>query len=282
MGYMWRGQWCVRAYNPAPRNPRTPEQVAHREMFKREVQLAASMSWAVNLGLRELAYDMRMTSYNLFVHLNQHAFSLVERDRSGANQPNEGGARANQPNEGGAGVFTVDYSALRLSSGPLEGVTFGAPVWGDDNVLKVTFDSDGLGKQGDGFDSVYLYVYCPDLEYGFLASPVYRQDKKISLALPDVYAGHEVHLYGLVCNEDGVWSETAYGGNVELGMRSEEVGFNEELGVRNEELGEPAEQAEVAQAGVERNAGMPSAWPTTPVIDGETEDDILSPPRVDG
>ena len=45
VGYMWRGQWCVRAYNPAPRNPRTPEQVAHREMFKREVQLASHMSW---------------------------------------------------------------------------------------------------------------------------------------------------------------------------------------------------------------------------------------------
>ena len=76
VGYMWRGQWCVRSYNPYPRNPRTEAQTAHREMFKREVQLASAMSWAVNLGFRDLAYEMHMTSYNLFVHLNQHAFSM--------------------------------------------------------------------------------------------------------------------------------------------------------------------------------------------------------------
>ncbi len=279
VGYMWRGQWCVRSYNPYPRNPRTEAQVAHREMFKREVQLAASMSWAVNLGLKELAYDMRMTSYNLFVHLNQHAFSLVERDRSGANQPNEGGARANQPNEGGAranqpneggaGVFTVDYSTLRLSSGPLEGVTFGAPQWDEDNVLTVTFDRNGSGQRGDNFDHVYLYAYCPDIEDGFMASPVYRRAKKVSVALPDIYKGHELHLYGLVCNDEGVWSETVYAGNVELGMR-------------DEALGEPTELAEGAQAGVKRSAGMPSAWPTTPVDTTDPRTTTTEPRRGDG
>ena len=93
VGYMWRGQWCVRSYNPYPRNPRTEAQTAHREMFKREVQLASAMSWAVNLGFRDLAYDMHMTSYNLFVSVNQHAFSLVD------------------------GVFTVDWASLRLGLG---------------------------------------------------------------------------------------------------------------------------------------------------------------------
>ena len=233
VGYMWRGQWCVRAYNPAPRNPRTPEQVAHREMFKREVQLAASMSWAVNMGFKELAYEMHMTSYNLFVHLNQHAFSLVERDRSGANQPNEGGA----------GAFVVDYSALRLSSGQRAAVAFGVPVWDEDNVLTVSFDNDGSGLRADRYDNVYLYAYCPDCESGFMASPVYRRAKKVSVALPDSFAGHKVHLYGMVCSADGMWSETVYAGNVELGMR-------------NEELGEPAERA------TESSSGWSTAEPT--------------------
>ena len=240
VGYMWRGQWCVRAYNPAPRNPRTPEQVAHREMFKREVQLAASMSWAVNMGFKELAYEMHMTSYNLFVHLNQHAFSLVERDRSGANQHafslvERDRSGANQPNEGGAGVFTVDYSALRLCSGPVAGVAFGAPVWDEDNVLTVSFDNDGSGLRADRYDNVYLYAYCPDRESGFMASPVYRRAKKVSVALPDSFAGHEVHLYGMVCSADGMWSETVYAGCVTV--------KSDELRVMSETVAEPAERA---------------------------------------
>ncbi len=190
VGYMWRGQWCMRSYNPAPRNPRTPEQVAHREMFKREVQLAASMSWAVNLGFRELSYDNGMTPYNMFVHLNQGAFSLVDN------------------------IFTVDYSALRLCSGPVAGVAFGNPVWGEGNVLTVTFDRDASGQRGEYYDSVYLYAYCPDMEDGFLAAPVYRRTRKITVALPDSYAGHEVHLYGMIVNEEGEWSETVYAGSV--------------------------------------------------------------------
>ena len=174
-------------------------------MFKREVQLAASMSWAVNMGFKELAYEMRMTSYNLFVHLNQGAFSLED------------------------GVFVVDYSALRLSSGQRAAVAFGVPVWDEENVLTVSFDNDGSGLRADRYDNVYLYAYCPDRESGFMASPVYRRAKKVSVALPDSFAGHEVHLYGMVCSADGMWSETVYAGCVEMNG-------NEELRVKNEKL----------------------------------------------
>ena len=173
------------------------------------------MSWAVNLGFRDLSYDNGMTPYNMFVHLNQHAFSLVDN------------------------IFTVDYSALRLCSGPVAGVAFGEPVWGEGNVLTVTFDRDASGQRGEYYDSVYLYAFCPDMEDGFLAAPVYRRTRKITVALPDSYAGHEVHLYGMVVNEEGEWSETVYAGCVnseECGVRSEE--FSEEGGVRNKEFSE--------------------------------------------
>ncbi|MBR4506057.1 MAG: hypothetical protein IKP21_04710, partial [Bacteroidales bacterium] len=76
----------------------------------------------------------------------------------------------------------------------------------------------------------------------FLAAPVYRRTRKITVALPDSYAGHEVHLYGMIVNEEGEWSETIYAGCVvseECGVRSEEFSeeFSEEGGMRNEELG---------------------------------------------
>ncbi len=212
VGYMWRGKWCVRSYNPYPRNPRTEAQTQHREMFKREVQLASYMSWAVNLGFRELSYDNGMTPYNMFVHLNQHAFSLVDN------------------------VFTVDYSALRLSSGPRAGVAFGTPVWEEDDVVTVRFDGDGSGLRADSYDSVYLYAYCPDMEDGFLAAPVYRRTKRISAAVPNCFAGHDVHLYGMVVSEDGEWSETIYAGCVNSGDSVE---------TEPAEAVEPSEGAEV-------------------------------------
>ena len=220
VGYMWRGQWCVRAYNPAPRNPRTPEQVAHREMFKREVQLASHMSWAINLSFKEVSYNMGMTPYNLFVHLNQHAFSLVERDQSGASQPNE---VVN-------GIFMVDYRNLILSTGPLQEAVYEAPEWTSDNVLTVK-----LGRSsGDRHDYVRLYVYCPDLETGILTAPVYRKAKQISAMLPDRFAGREVHVYGLVYNDDGVWAETTYVGGLPLTENGEVDG----KGLKNGELRE--------------------------------------------
>lgn len=200
VGYMWRGVWCVRSHNPYPRNPRTKAQTEHREMFKREVQLASYMSWAVNLTFKELSYEMHMTPYNMFVHLNQHAFSMVERNNNGTNVDDEGPCS----------VFTVDYSTLRLSVGAVPVVAFGVPQIDDDNVLTVSFARDDAYPHGDNYDSVYLYAYCPDMEDGFLAAPVYRRTKRITAALPDEFAGHEVHLYGMVANEDGDWSETIY------------------------------------------------------------------------
>ena len=35
-----------------------------------------------------------------------------------------------------------------------------------------------------------------------LPSPVYRRTKRVSVALPDSFAGREVQLYGMVCSAD--------------------------------------------------------------------------------
>ena len=186
VGYMWRGKWCMRAHNPYPANPRTPKQVAHREMFKQEVQLAATMRWAINKSFKEVSYEMGMTPYNLFVHLNQQAFSLQE------------------------GLFTVDYSALRLSTGPLEEAVYEAPEWAADNVLTVK-----LGRSvGRWNDYVRLYVHCPEMKVGILTAPVYRNDKRISVMLSSIFLGREVHVYGLVSNDEGLWAETTYVGRL--------------------------------------------------------------------
>lgn len=188
VGYMWNGVWCVRARQRYPRNPRTKAQVAQRDLFKAEVRLAASMRWAVTTALTESARAAHMTSYNLFVHLNQQAFSLVD------------------------GQLAVDWSRLRLSVGDVREVSFGQPQWTADGVLTVAFDKCG----GANYDRVHLYVYCPSLGQGFLAAPVYRRTKSVSVLLPDEMAGQEVHVYGMVEGERGGWSPTAYAGALTL------------------------------------------------------------------
>ena len=188
VGYMWNGKWCLRAHNRQIHNPRTAAQVAQRDLFRQEVQLAASMRRAVVAGLTAEARLMGMTSYNLFVHLNQQAFSLVDSK------------------------FRVDYSRLLLSVGDVAPVEAGEAHWTADNVLTV-----GFGKgAGRSHDWVYLYVYAPALGRGCLSAPVFRRDKRISLALPDDFAGCEVQLYLMVQDEKGDWGDSVYGGAMTL------------------------------------------------------------------
>ena len=185
VGYMWNGIWCVRSHQPMVNNPRTPEQTAHRTMFKHQVQTAAKLQRVLNKTMTALARENHMTAYNLFVSCNQHAFSTVE------------------------GVPSTDYSLLRLSMGDVAQVDDVRMTLTEHNVLDLRF------RRGDGgwHDYVYMYVYVPDLDEDFLSLPVYRGDRRMAAVLPDSFAGHEVHVYLLVSNEDGLWSESLYVGS---------------------------------------------------------------------
>lgn len=194
VGYMWNGKWCLRAHNPMVRNPRTEAQVEHRALFKQQVQLAARMRWAVTTTLTGLAREAGMTSYNLFVHLNQPAFGSAD------------------------GQLQVDYASLRLSVGDVAPVELREMVWDDDNVLSVKFRS----AQGSQLDYVYLYVYVPERGEGCLSAPVYRSDKRIALALPTFFAGCEAHVYLMAMSRDGRWSDSLYAGSVTEGAEQTE------------------------------------------------------------
>ncbi|MBR1765409.1 MAG: hypothetical protein IJ745_00030 [Bacteroidales bacterium] len=192
VGYQWNGKWCLRARPQAVRNPRSEKQTEHREMFKREVQLAAQMRWAVVKALTPMAREAGMTSYNLFVSLNQAAFSLVD------------------------GVFTVDYSRLVLSTGTAAPVAMESAECKEDGIVEVKFDKNPLHLVAGAHDSVYLYAYCPAAERGYLAAPVYRNAKRMAAVLPESFEGQRVELYLMVEDGRGRWSETAYGGSLTL------------------------------------------------------------------
>lgn len=227
VGYMWNGKWCLRSHNPMVHNPRTPAQEEHREVFKQEVQLAARMRWAVTKTMTGLARESGMTSYNLFVKVNQPAFSVEE------------------------GRLQVDYSALRLSMGDVLPVEFRDMSWSEDNVLTVNFRSGNPSS----CDYVYVYVYVPDCEYGYLSAPVYRSTRRVSFAVPDFVVGHEMHVYLMAMSEDGRWSDSLYAGPVERGAESLTTDPSpEKRGMEKEEdlalpAGEAGKNGDVSAAG---------------------------------
>lgn len=186
VGYVWKGVWCLRSKPGRVRNPRTEAQQAHREMFKQEVQLASRVRQAVNKGLGEVARPLNMTPQNLFVKANQAAFSQEDNR------------------------LVVDYARLVLSAGPVAPVSFGVPEVTAGNVLNITFEKNPLHMRAEALDCVYLFIYSPELEAGYLTAPVYRKERRISVVLPNAFAGKEVHLFGFVQDEHGRSSETIY------------------------------------------------------------------------
>ena len=70
---------------------------------------------------------------------------------------------------------------------------------------------------GRNHDYVYLYLYAPGCEQGFLAAPDYRYQKHISLMMPGYFAGYELQAYLMTMSEDGRWGESLYVGVVEQG-----------------------------------------------------------------
>ena len=188
IGYMWNGKWCLRSRPAQVHNPRTEAQQEHRAAFREQVRLAARLRWVLLQSMTEPARAAGMTAYNLFVSLNQHAFST----------------------EGGE--LRVDYQSLVLSLGPVAPVQASQVVATGGTRLEVDFERNPLHQQCDAYDAVHLYVYSPSLEQGYLAAPVYRRQKKVSVLLPEQFEGSEVHIYLYVSDQQGRCSETAYGG----------------------------------------------------------------------
>ena len=186
VGYRWKNIWCVRSQSNDVRNPRTEAQQLHRALFKAEVQLAGRMRWALNTGLKLPSDELNMTPMNLFVSANQQAFSEVD------------------------GKLKVDYASLRISGGTVAPVALTEVSVDEDNVLEVRFEKNPLRKTCSMHDNVYFWIYSEELAMGYLSNPVYRRMQRASVALPDMFGGHELHVYAFAQDNTGRCSETAY------------------------------------------------------------------------
>ena len=151
-------------------------------LFRDMVQLASHMLPALRHGLRAASLEEQMTEGNLFVKMNK-------------------------------GFFTpqgIDYEELQVSAGPVAPVAFTRAEVDERMVLHAEFEKNPLHVRASGDDEVFLYAYCPQLQRGVLSAPVYRRSKRLSLSLPDEFAGLDVHFYAFVENDRQQASETMY------------------------------------------------------------------------
>lgn len=186
VGYRWNGKWCMRGLPRMMHNPRTDKQMEHRSMFKQEVQLAAAMRWAVTTGLTDTAREYGMTSYNLFVSINQPCFGIT------------------------GDTLEVDYASLALSMGPTAPIALSTPVIDEHNTLTVSFAKNPQRMRCSNTDLVHIFVYCPTLKQGVPAEPVFRSTGRVALVLPTWFQGLEVHVYGFAQDSKGRCSTTSY------------------------------------------------------------------------
>jgi len=155
-------------------------------MFAEEVRLAGRMSWALGVGMKAVSDEYHMTVQNAFVSLNQQAFSHVD------------------------GAFGVDWEKITVSAGPVAPVALTDVAVNDDNVLNVRFEPNLMWSNANRYDSIYMWVYCPEIKYGYLASPVYRMDKKMKVKLPDCLRNREIHIYTFAVDKEGLSSMSSY------------------------------------------------------------------------
>lgn len=191
--YTWHGRQCERAMPTHVANPQTEAQQSHRSNFALISKLSSYLKDAHLVGLHRQALREKNSTYALFRKLNKDCFTsdgLVNLPRIIVSK---------------GSVPMVDITDAKIENG----------------VLTVTFDSLCFG--GDPTDELYLFVYCPALCSGCLATPVLRTAGIVTALLPDEWLHADpdaatfphsdnqgLHLYAFLKGNKGRTSDTIH------------------------------------------------------------------------
>lgn len=186
VAYRWKGKTCVRSYRSHINYPDTEGQRQQRSWFVSMVRFASKATEALRLGLHRQAQEAQMTEGNYFIQNNKQHFRMT---KSG---------------------LEVDYGKLQLTAGAAADVYFHNARFGEGETVMVDFEKNMMSLRASGEDRVYLYLYAPGLDDGYLSEPVKRRSKTLNVKLPNQWAGEEVHLYGFVVDREGRASNSTY------------------------------------------------------------------------
>ena len=216
VGYLWRGQWCVRSLPRDFHDAKTERQMEQRELFRASVAFAGRLKDILHLGFDQPALKVHKTVCNYFLMVNKRCLAWSPTPQSSGQPPSGSGAAG--------GTLAVDFEHLRLSEGPVAPVAFINVERGMmSGELVITFDKNPEHRNCSSSDKVYVVALCRrnGVFEAVLPLPVYRRMGSITVTLPSYWEGEEVHLYGFVQDIAGRCSESVYI-NVEGGMRSDE------------------------------------------------------------
>lgn len=199
VGYLWKGRNVYRAYNPFPRNPKTPEQILHRAKFSMLNQLARAFSTAINFGFDYKAKSEGTLTRGLFVHANKNVVT-------GSNPES----------------LNISYQDIVVSDGSLTPVYFNNVDFETQHQVKVTFTpNSGIGNAQNN-DTVFIVVYNSDVKECLVSQTAKRSEGQASVNIPAHWEGMHAQVYGfaVTCAEEVTFIES-YNGNVYPGQASE-------------------------------------------------------------
>lgn len=192
--YTWHGRQCERAMPRHVANPRTAAQQAHRARFAAIAQLSSHMKEAHRVGLHWLAVREKNSTYALFRRLNKDCFTPDGE---------------------------IDFPRVAVSKGTVPAAVITAAAVDAGGLLSVAFDGFAVG--GENADLFHLFVYCPALGCGLLATPVPRLAGRIAVRLPAgwlqpapdsgaaaLQAAAGLHLYAFLLSPRGLTSDTIH------------------------------------------------------------------------
>ncbi len=199
VGYMWRGQWCVRAKPRFFHDAKTDKQLEQRALFKASVSFAGSLKEILRVGFHVPSLKVHKTECNYFLMVNKGCFAMSGEE------------------------LMVDYEQLSVSEGPVAPVAFANVECGMRNEeLVIPFEKNPEHRNCNSSDKVYVAALCPARGEALLSLPVYRRTKSITVELPEAWRDETVHLYGFVQDNAGRCSESVYIGewSADQGLRS--------------------------------------------------------------
>ncbi len=173
VGMVRNGHQLYRGYTRKVRVSNTLASQRVRARFRQLIALTRAFKAASRLGFSMSLGDTLRNTSNVFT------------------MRNKGVVTATTPTS-----VTVDYGAIVVSEGSCPWVEFGTPSFVEEAEVTVTFQtsSDMPGVSVD--DQVYLFVYQPDSNLGVLSIPVARSTGSCTVAVPEIWSGMKVHVYG--------------------------------------------------------------------------------------
>ncbi|MBQ6742975.1 MAG: hypothetical protein IJR04_10390 [Bacteroidales bacterium] len=152
--YTRHGRQCERSMPTSVANPQTEAQQAHRSNFAMISKLSSYMKAAHLVGLHWHAIREHNSTYAIFRQLNKDCFTPDGE---------------------------INLPSVIVSRGSVESVVITSATI-NNGALTVTFDTRVYG--GKATDEFFLFVYCPALCTGRLATPVPRSSGLVTAVLP--------------------------------------------------------------------------------------------------